>query len=210
MQVGQNDEKRHLHSPKDIKPKKWLAALLWRSSSLPPVHPSDSSRPCCLSIWHSCRPEGQCLKFRLDAISCSVYIHLPCPLRNEYHCFPKGLYQTQIFLDMSIYLRPRRKVRDGQKYFKCDHCVPEKTTSPLQTMPTSVQFSHSVVSDSATPWTAGRQASLSIPNTQSLLKLMSIESVMPSSHLILCCPLLLLPSIFPSIRGFSNVCCCCC
>ena len=158
---------------------------------------------------HSCRPEGQCLKFRLDAILCSVYIYLPCPLRNEYHCFPKGLYQTQIFLDMSIYLRPRRKVRDGQKYFKCDRCVPEKTTSPLQTMPTSVQFSHSVVSDSATPWTAGRQASLSIPNTQSLLKLMSIELVMPSSHLILCCSLLLLPSI-PSIRGFSNVCCCCC
>ena len=102
---------------------------------------------------HSCRPEGQCLKFRLDAISCSVFIHFPCPLRNEYHCFPKGLYQTQIFLDitMSIYLRPRRKVRDGQKYFKCDHCVPEKTTSPLQTMPTSVQFSHSVVSDSLQP-----------------------------------------------------------
>ena len=55
-----------------------------------------------------------------------------------------------------------------------------------------------------TPWTAARQASLSITNSQSLLKLMSIESVMPSTHLILCCPLLLLPSIFPSIRGFSN------
>ena len=56
----------------------------------------------------------------------------------------------------------------------------------------------------ATPWTAGHQASLSIINSQSLLKLMSIELVMPSSHLILCCPLLLLPSIFPSIRVFSN------
>ena len=56
----------------------------------------------------------------------------------------------------------------------------------------------------ATPWTAARQASLSIINSQSLLKLMSIELVMPSSHLILCCPLLLLPSIFPSIRVFSN------
>ena len=51
----------------------------------------------------------------------------------------------------------------------------------------------------ATPWTAARQASLSITNSQSLLKLMSIESVMPSNHLILCCPLLL-PLIFPSIR----------
>ena len=56
----------------------------------------------------------------------------------------------------------------------------------------------------AAPWTAARQASLSIANSQSLLKLMSIESVMPSNHLILCHPLLLLPSIFPNIRVFSN------
>ena len=55
-----------------------------------------------------------------------------------------------------------------------------------------------------TPWTAAHQASLSITSSQSLLRLMSIESVMPSNHLILRCPLLLLPSIFPSIRGFSN------
>ena len=56
----------------------------------------------------------------------------------------------------------------------------------------------------ATPWTAARQASLSNINSRSLLKLMSIESVMPSNHLILCCPLLLSPSIFPSIRVFCN------
>ena len=55
-----------------------------------------------------------------------------------------------------------------------------------------------------TPWTAKRQASLSITNSQSLPKLMSIESVMPSNHLILCRPLLLLPSFFPSIRVFPN------
>ena len=72
----------------------------------------------------------------------------------------------------------------------------------------SVQFS-SVQSLSrvwlfATPWTAARQASLSITNSRSLPRLMSIESVMPSNHLILCRPLLLLPSIFPSIRVFSN------
>ena len=67
-----------------------------------------------------------------------------------------------------------------------------------------VQFSLSVVSHSATPWTAARQASLSITNSQSLLTLTSIESVMPSNHLILCRPLLLLPSIFPGIRVFSN------
>ena len=54
------------------------------------------------------------------------------------------------------------------------------------------------------PWTAAHQASLSITNSRSLLKLMSIELVMPFNHLILCCPLLFFPSIFPSIRAFSN------
>ena len=54
------------------------------------------------------------------------------------------------------------------------------------------------------PWTASRQASLSFTNSQSLLKLMSIESMIPSNHLIFCRPLLLLPSVFPSIRVFSN------
>ena len=66
----------------------------------------------------------------------------------------------------------------------------------------SVQLSHVLLF--VTPWTAARQAALSITNSQSLLKLMSIESVMPPNHLILCCPLLLPPSIFPSIRVFSN------
>ena len=72
--------------------------------------------------------------------------------------------------------------------------------------PHLVQFSSvaSRVQLFATPWTAGRQAFLSITNSRSLLKLMSIESVMPSNHLILCRPLLFPPSIFPSIRGFSN------
>ena len=60
------------------------------------------------------------------------------------------------------------------------------------------------MSDSATPWTAACQASLCTTNSQSLLKLMSITLVMPSNHLILCHPLLLLPSIFPSIGVFSN------
>ena len=72
----------------------------------------------------------------------------------------------------------------------------------------SVQFSSvqslSSVQLFATPWTAAHQASLSITNSRSLPKLISIESVMPSNHLILCCPLLLPHSIFPSIRGFSN------
>ena len=67
-----------------------------------------------------------------------------------------------------------------------------------QLLKCSVQFSRVRL------WTAAGQASLSITNSQSLLKLMSMESVMPSNHLILCCSLLLLPSIFPSIRVFSN------
>ena len=68
----------------------------------------------------------------------------------------------------------------------------------------SFQFSRSVVSDSVTPWTAAHQASLSITDSWSMLKPMSTGWVMPSNHLILCHPLLLLPSIFPTIRVFSN------
>ena len=76
---------------------------------------------------------------------------------------------------------------------------------PLQYIRALRQHSHSVLSDSfATTWTAACQASLSITKSQSLLKLMSIELVMPSNHLILYCPLRLLPLIFPSIRVFSN------
>ena len=68
----------------------------------------------------------------------------------------------------------------------------------------SVQFIRSVVSDSATRWNPAYQASLSITNSQSLIKLKSIKSVMPSKHLIHCSPLLFLPSIIPSIRVFSS------
>ena len=94
-----------------------------------------------------------------------------------------------------------------------------ETLSPLRSLlsptlprcfqgPVMVEFSSvqmlSCVQLFVTPWTAAHQASLSITNSQSLLKLMSIESVMPSNHLILCQPLLLLPSIFASIRVFSK------
>ena len=71
-------------------------------------------------------------------------------------------------------------------------------------MNSSVQFSHSVMSNSTTPWTAACQASLSITNSWSSLKLISLKSVMPSSHLILCHTFLLLPPIPPSIRVFSD------
>ena len=84
----------------------------------------------------------------------------------------------------------------------------QKLSLPICQTLYSVQFSSvqslSCVQLFVTPWTAARQASLSITNSQSLLKHMSIESVMPSNHLILCRLLLFPPSIFPSIRGFSN------
>ena len=95
---------------------------------------------------------------------------------------------------------------------------PQTRLSPLQGWVSGVYTVLSLTAESAvqllsrvrlfaTPWTAARQASLSFPVqtiSQSLLKLMSIEPVMPSNDLILCCPLLLLPSVFPSIRVFSS------
>ena len=80
----------------------------------------------------------------------------------------------------------------------------KSSTNQLTVLNALFLFSRSVVPDSATPWTAERQASLSCTLSQSLLKLMSIELVMPSNHLVFCCPLLLLPSIFPSIRVFFS------
>ena len=91
------------------------------------------------------------------------------------------------------------------RYRKCSVIYEENLLSIFWS---SVQFSlvqsFSHVWLFATPWTAAHQASLSITNSWSPPKPMSIVSVMPSNHLILCCPLLLLPSIFPSIRVFSN------
>ena len=97
----------------------------------------------------------------------------------EYFCCPKN----------RLFIRP--------------HLSPLVTTDLSTVSISSVQLL-SCVQLFATPWTAACQASLSITNSWSLLKLMSFESVMPSNHLILCRPLLLLPSIFPSIRVFSN------
>ena len=78
-----------------------------------------------------------------------------------------------------------------------------KNNNTILYVSSSVQLLHRV-SLFETPWTAAHQASLSITNSQRVLKLTSVELVMPSSHLILCCPPLLQPSIFPSIRVFSN------
>ena len=89
-------------------------------------------------------------------------------------------------------------------YTSCINCI-KSDSFTLEIRWTSVHFSRSVVSDSLRPpWTAACQASLSITNSHSLLKLMPIDLVMPSNHLILCHSILPLPSIFPSIKVFSN------
>ena len=87
---------------------------------------------------------------------------------------------------------------------KPEPCSESKPTHSDADLAVVVVQSLSRVRLFATPWTAARQASLCFTNSQSLLKLMSIESVMPSNHLILCHPLLLLSSVFPSIRVFSK------
>ena len=94
------------------------------------------------------------------------------------------------------------------------HCQPRSSTGPADRPALSqgfilfpafqLLFSREVTFDSATPWTTACQASLSFTVSQSLLKPVSTEWMMPSHHLILCCPLLLLPSVFPSIGVFSN------
>ena len=98
--------------------------------------------------------------------------------------------------------RPKQPRKWGSAYKAAQNCRLAARPASLVLFSSVQSLSH--VQLFATLWTAARQASLSITNSQSLLKLMSIESVMPSNHLILCCPLLLPPSIFPSIRVFSN------
>ena len=96
-------------------------------------------------------------------------------------------------------VRSTLKIKESRVHFMCKRDTDVENKVHFS----SVQFSRSVMSDSVTPWTAACQASLSITNSLNLLKLMSIELVMPSNHLILCHPLLP-PSIFPSIRVFLN------
>ena len=121
--------------------------------------------------------------------------------------FPDGLFSTGfmfILLDnnltLCLYFSDSVSPSVKLTYSVTCHFCPSETYS---TCFSSVQ-SLSRVQLFATPWTAVHKASLSITSSWSLLKLMFIESVMPSKHLIICHPLLLLPSIFPSIRVFSN------
>ena len=118
--------------------------------------------------------------------------HLTCLLRNLYSCQKATVRTRHGTMDSKL----------GKEYVKAVYCHSAYLTY-MQSQFSSFQ-SLSRVQLFVTPWTAACQASLSITNSQSLLKLMSIELVMPSKHLILCHSLLLPPSIFPSIRVFSK------
>ena len=130
----------------------------------------------------------------------SLYSHtLGCLPGSPLH----GIFQARILEWVAIpFSRGSSRPRDQTQV----SCISRQILYHVNSSPKSHQFqlSHSVISNSATPWTAALQASLSITNSQSLLKLMSIEPVMPCNHLIVCHPLLLLPSISSSIREFFN------
>ena len=114
-------------------------------------------------------------------------------------------WPTQLDTQCSFTLRDQQFYPLLPLYHRCKHQCSEKANNVLALLwPHSSVQSLSCVQPFVTTWITARQASLSITNSWSSLRFMSIESVMPSSHLILCRPLLLLPSIFTSIRVFSN------
>ena len=111
------------------------------------------------------------------------------------------IFKVEMAVTWVVCQSGQHSVSFTENFFSLSHIPLFYYQNPIQF--SSVQFSHSVWFF-VTPWTAAHKASLSITNSQSLPKLMSIELVMPSNHLILCHPLLLLPSIFPNIRVFSS------
>ena len=123
------------------------------------------------------------------------------------HFYTKSL-KSNVHFTLRAYLNPEVKFTGYTQSvlrFHKTYCWKSRITYPSYFKHQfSLVQSLSRVRLFVTPWTAACQASLSITNSRSLLKLMSIKLVMPSNHHILCCPLLLLPSIFPSIRVFSN------
>ena len=146
--------------------------------TFPPSHPCGSFQ--CTSPEHpvSCIEPGLAICFTYDNLHVSImFSHIIPPLPSPTES--KRLFYTSMSLLLS-HIQGYRSVQ----------------FSSVQALSHVWLF--------ATPWIAACQASLSITISQSLLKLMPIESVMPSNHLILCCPLLLLPPIPPSIRVFSN------
>ena len=134
--------------------------------------------------------------------------HIQTRRRCGFNLWVRKIPRRTIWQPTPVFLPGKSHGRRSLAGYSPWDCKESDTTEHIHTNINMRQFtsvqSLSRVRLFVTPWTAACQASLSITNSQSLLKLMSIESVMPSNHLILCHPLLLLPSIFPSIRVFSN------
>ena len=166
---------------------------------------SESLRMPCLMrtgcLWSVAKVESPAMSFIIE--SCGINLT------------PVGLETEVSYVELTVELTVELQWRLGTPKLRWASLVGNTSITLLQVIAkrivlsmtsfSSLQFSCSVVSDSLwSSWIAARQASLSITNSQSLLKLMPIDLVMPSSHLILCHPLLLLPLIFPSIEVFSN------
>ena len=151
---------------------------------------------------------SECSYVCMPLFSLFPWVEYPCPLpslpASDFSSYCKALLLNQNLVQtpsLSTFLIHLRKC--PLLYLPRKQLSHLGSTTSNTTSISSVQFSHSVMSDSATPWITAHQASLSITNSWSSPRLTSIESVMPSSHLILCRPLLL-PPIPPSIRVFFN------
>ena len=155
---------------------------------------------------HSALHLLSCFQVKLHPPFSALSSPLTCDLLGEATTTPTPSYWNPPFSSSVLHLFPLGFKINQLLYYMFGVCILPKKHSALawnKIWPSSVQ-SLSRVWHFASQWTIARQASLSITNSWNLPKLMSIESVMPSNHLILCYPLLLLPSIFPSIRVFSN------
>ena len=181
----------------------WGCPAYWALSAIPHLILMTNLKGILISQVHK-RQLGSCVWSVLPKARyywMRVWGFVSKPVRLELHPEPHGLWAGLLFFHLPEL--PRCTDHD-QGWLQFTPTPTPQEAFYCQEAFHSVQFSCSGVSDSATPWTAARQASLSITNSWSLLTLMSIELVMPSIHLIFCHPLLLLPSIFPSIRVFSN------
>ena len=154
---------------------------------MPTHRPPDH---CCQSPWPHSRPVSTHTSTGDSQSPRQVWLSLPWG-----HCyFPYDLVHTRLCL-----CPPKVSISPVYVYTQLIHFIVQHCKTAISWVQTL-----SCVWLFATPWTAARQASLSIINSQSSPKFIYIESMMPSNHLILCRPLLLPPSIFPSIRVFSN------
>jgi len=141
-----------------------------------------------------------------------ISLHLHYVRHTDHICSCLRAFALAVVSSWNALSNPRFSHSLRTQSSPLQRCIPKPpglnlscpTLLPPLTFSVQLVQSLSRVQIFATPWTAAPQASLSITNSWSLLKFMSIESVMPSNHLILCHPLLLPPSIFPSIRVFSN------